>query len=54
MRAAHQLLGLGLALALGARPALCAELRDLYFGEALYHAYQGQYGTSLDKVDTFT
>jgi len=52
MRAPHRLLGLGLALGLGAQPAVCAELRDLYFGEALYHAYQGQYFDALQRLDT--
>jgi tetratricopeptide (TPR) repeat protein len=27
-------------------------LRDLYFGEALYHAYQGQYFDALQRLDT--
>src|SRR3989441_2484045 len=52
MRAPHQLLGLGLALGLAARPAAGADLRDLYFGEALYHAYQGQYFDALQRLDT--
>jgi tetratricopeptide (TPR) repeat protein len=29
-----------------------AELRDLYFGEALYHADQGQYFEALQRLDT--
>src|SRR5574342_126099 len=52
MRARHRLLGLGLVLGLGARPAVCAELRDLFFGEALYHAYQGQYFDAIQRLDT--
>jgi tetratricopeptide (TPR) repeat protein len=48
----HLLLGLGLALGLAAPPAVGAELRDLYFGEALYHAYQGQYFDALQRLDT--
>jgi len=28
------------------------ELRDLYFGEVLYHAYQDQYFEALSKLDT--
>src|SRR5213594_1512835 len=52
MRARHQLAGLGLALVLAARPAAGADLRDLYFGEALYHAYQGQYFEALQRLDT--
>src|SRR5436309_9207199 len=51
-RAPHQLLGLGLALGLAARPAAGADLRDLYFGEALYHAYQGQFFDALQRLDT--
>jgi Tfp pilus assembly protein PilF len=50
-RAAHRLLGLGLALGLAARPAAGADLRDLYFGEALYHADQGQYFDALQRLD---
>lgn len=28
------------------------ELKDLYFGEALYYAYQGQYFEALERLDT--
>src|SRR5712691_4758587 len=52
MRAPHRLLGLGLAAGFAARSAVCADLRDLYFGEALYHAYQGQYFDALERLDT--
>src|SRR5213594_1566755 len=52
MRATRQLIGLSLALGLAARAATGADLRDLYFGEALYHAYQGQYFDALQRVDT--
>ncbi len=52
MRTPLQLLGLGLALGLAARPAVGADLRDLYFGEALYHAYQGQYFDAIQRLDT--
>jgi len=51
-RASHLLIGFGLALGLGVRPAACADLKDLYFGEALYHAYQGQYFDALQRLDT--
>ena len=51
LRANRPLLGLGLAVGLTARPAVCAELRDLYFGEALYHAYQGQYFDAIQRLD---
>src|SRR6266496_1378064 len=52
MRATRQLIGLSLALGLAAHPATGADLRDLYFGEALYHAYQGQYFDALQRLDT--
>src|ERR1700741_348757 len=51
MRATRQLIGLALALGLAARPATCGDLKDLYFGEALYHAYQGQYFDALERLD---
>src|SRR5262245_12837277 len=52
MRAPRRLLGLGLALGLAAPPAVGADLKDLYFGEALYHVYQGQYFDALQRLDT--
>jgi tetratricopeptide (TPR) repeat protein len=52
MRVPRQLLGLGLGLGLAAGPAVGADLRDLHFGEALYHAYQGQYFDALQRLDT--
>jgi hypothetical protein len=52
MRAPHPLLGFGLALGLATSPAVGAELKDLYLGEALYHAYQGQYFDALQRLDT--
>ncbi|MGB7219387.1 MAG: tetratricopeptide repeat protein [Vicinamibacterales bacterium] len=60
MRASHPLIGLGLALALAAAsamggaaaPTTSGNVRDLYFGEALYHAYQGQYFDALQRLDT--
>jgi tetratricopeptide (TPR) repeat protein len=48
----HQLLGLGLLLGLVVPPAAGAELKDLYFGEALYHAYQGRFFEALQRLDT--
>jgi len=39
-------------LALAACPAAGSELKDLYFGEALYHAYQGQFFDALQRLDT--
>src|SRR5260221_10962648 len=52
IRTLQQLLGLGLAVGLAARPVAGADLRDPYFGEALYHAYQGQYFDALERLDT--
>jgi tetratricopeptide (TPR) repeat protein len=53
MRAPRRLIGviLGFGL-LVASPALCGELRDLFFGEALYHAYQGQFFEAIQRLDT--
>src|SRR5262249_60208521 len=51
-RAPYRLIGLGLVLGLAARPAAGAGLRDPFFGEALYHAYQGQYFEAIERLDT--
>ena len=52
MRTPRRLIGLGLALGLAARPATGGDLKDLYFGEALYHAYQGQFFDAIQRLDT--
>src|SRR5499425_1209622 len=52
MRATRQLIALGLAAGLAALPAMADDLRDFYFGEALYHAHQGQYFDALQRLDT--
>ena len=52
MRAPRQIIALGLAVGLAARPAFAGDLRDLYFGEALYRAWQGQYFDALQRLDT--
>src|SRR5262245_17095707 len=52
MQTRHRLIGIGLALGLAVRPAVAADLRDLYFGEALYYAYQGQFFDALQRLDT--
>jgi tetratricopeptide (TPR) repeat protein len=51
-RAPHLVIGLGLSLGLAVGQAVGADLRDLYFGEALYHAHQGQYFDALQRLDT--
>src|SRR6266850_1052374 len=51
MRAPNQLVGLGLTLGLLASPAVGADLRDLYYGEALFHVYQGQFFDALQRLD---
>ena len=52
MRAIRQLIGLSLTVGLAAYPASAGDLRDLYFGEALYHAYRGQYFDAIQRLDT--
>jgi tetratricopeptide (TPR) repeat protein len=52
MRTSRQLIGLGLALGLLVLPATGTDLKDLYFGEALFHAWQGQYFDALQRLDT--
>ena len=52
MRVSRGLIALGLALGLAALPAAASDLKDLYFGEALYHALQGQYFDALQRLDT--
>jgi tetratricopeptide (TPR) repeat protein len=39
-------------LGLVAYPVTGGDLKDLYFGEALYHAYQGHYFDALQRLDT--
>jgi len=52
MRRTRQWLAMGLALAaIAARPSAAGDLGDLYFGEALYQAYQGQYFDALERLD---
>ncbi|HWJ04684.1 MAG TPA: tetratricopeptide repeat protein [Steroidobacteraceae bacterium] len=52
MRAPQRPLGVLVALALASAPALADDLRDLHFGEALFHAYQGQHFDALERLDT--
>ena len=49
---ARRLFALILALGLAVRPVSGSDLRDLYLGEALYHAWQGQYFGALERLDT--
>jgi Tfp pilus assembly protein PilF len=56
-RTPHVLLGLALVASLamqpcaGAEPTAGAGLKDLYYGEALYQAYQGHYFDALERLD---
>src|SRR5256714_10704043 len=52
MRTGHRLIGFGLALALVVRPVVGADVRDLYFGEALYHSLQGRFFDAIQRLDT--
>ena len=65
MRATRRIIGLGLVLGLAAGPALAGndklagheklagnEKDDLFFDEAFYHAYQGQYFEAIQRLDT--
>ena len=45
------IVGLGLASALAAGPCVSKDLRDLYFGEALFNANQGRYFEALERLD---
>jgi predicted negative regulator of RcsB-dependent stress response len=52
MQRGRRLIALGLALGLAASPAAGTDLKDLYFGEALFHAVQGRYFHALQRLDT--
>ncbi len=41
-----------LSLGLAGSPVKSEELKDLYFGEALYYAHQGLYFEALERLDT--
>ncbi len=51
MRARPRLLGLGLAVGLAVPPAAGSDLKDLHFGEALYHAHLGEFFDALQRLD---
>lgn len=46
------LTGLLLLACLASSPSKSDELKDLYFGEALYYAYQGQFFEALERLDS--
>ncbi len=50
-RARHLMPGLALAALLATRPSPADDLKDLYFGEAFYQAYQGNYFEALERLD---
>ena len=51
-RAPPSLIGLVLIACLATTPGRGDELKDLYFGEALYYAHQGYFFEALERLDT--
>ncbi|MBT8090754.1 MAG: tetratricopeptide repeat protein [Gammaproteobacteria bacterium] len=51
-RAPLSLTGLLLLACLATSPSQSDELKDLYFGEALYYAHQGDFFAALERLDT--
>ncbi len=51
-RAPFTSIGLLLLAGLVTVPAQSDELKDLYFGEALYYAHQGDFFGALERLDT--
>ncbi len=51
-RAPFIAIGLTLLAGIVTSPARSEELKDLYFGEALYYANQGDYFAALERLDT--
>jgi tetratricopeptide (TPR) repeat protein len=51
-RAPLSVIGLLLSAGLATSPSRGEELKDLYFGEALYYAHQGQFFEALERLDT--
>lgn len=51
-RAPLSLTGLLIIACLATSPGHSDELKDLYFGEALYYAHQGQFFEALERLDT--
>jgi tetratricopeptide (TPR) repeat protein len=52
LRAPFSTIGLLLFAGLATSPGQSDELKDLYFGEALYHAHQGHFFEALERLDT--
>jgi tetratricopeptide (TPR) repeat protein len=52
LRAPLKVLGFLLVTLLASGPGRAEELKDLYFGEALYYAHQGLYFEALERLDT--
>src|SRR5260370_41580766 len=52
MRATCEIIGRAMAVGFAGRPVTGGDLRETYFGEALDHAYQGQYVDALQRLDT--
>src|SRR5688572_25214837 len=50
-RALHWIFALSLVVSAATRPCSGADLKDLYFGEALFHAYQGHWFEALERLD---
>ena len=50
-RAPLSLSGLLLLACLASSPTRSDELKDLYFGEALYYAHQGDFFAALERLD---
>ncbi len=51
-RAPFSVIGLLLFACLATSPGRSDELKDLYFGEALYYAHQGLFFEALERLDT--
>jgi tetratricopeptide (TPR) repeat protein len=52
IRAPLSVIGLLLFACLATSPSRSDELKDLYFGEALYYAHQGHFFEALERLDT--
>lgn len=50
-RAPHSVTGLLLLASLATSPGQSEEIKDLYFGEALYYAHQGHFFEALERLD---